>query len=260
MGNLEERLMKHHLAVQAHIPVGYEVIFTSLIGSQNYGFASENSDIDTYSIIFPNLTDYVIGTEPYSKEFDMEDGKCVVRDARLTFHSLRKSNPNSLEVFTTPYKVYNKKYEEIVKLWLREDTLKALLHANWKQMVNAIAGTAHGLHGRNMTAAKKYSHCLRLQSMLEVYLDLNRSTIFYLLPPQEIIEKARAAKFGVQDEEHSKLYTDLAKNISMSLDNFAKNFKETDGMKVYSKEANMLITNFMMELFQKYMEDYEYGN
>lgn len=255
MKDIHERLMKHHFAVQAHIPVGYEVIFTSLIGSQNYGLASEDSDIDTYSIIFPNLTDYVIGTEPYSKEFDMEDGKCVVRDARLAFHSLRKSNPNSLEVFVTPYKIYNKKYEDLLKLWLKEDHVKALTHANWKQMVDAIAGTARGLHGRNMSAGKKYAHCLRLKSMLETYLDLNRSTIFYLLPSQEVIDKARAAKFGVQDEKHIKLYNDLSDNIAASLSEFAKSFEETEGMKAYGKEANQLITNFMMELFHKYMED-----
>lgn len=253
MEELKERLMKHHLAAQAHIPVGYEVIFTSLIGSQNYGLASENSDVDTYSIIFPNLTNYVMGTEPYSKEFDMEDGKCVVRDARLAFHSLRKSNPNSLEVFVTPYRIYNPKYENLLKNWLKEDNIKAMVHANWKQMVDAIAGTARGLHGRNMTAGKKYSHCLRLKSMLETYLDLNRCTIFYLLPSQDL-DKAREAKFGVQDEEHTKLYNDLSINIAESLSNFAKNFEETPGMKAYGKEANQLITNFMMDLFYEYLE------
>lgn len=260
MENLEERLMKHHLAVQAHIPAGYEVIFTSLIGSQNYGFASENSDVDTYSIIFPNLTDYVMGTEPYSKEFDMEDGKCVVRDARLAFHSLRKSNPNSLEVFTTPYKVYTQKYDNILRNWLKEDNIKAMVHANWKQMVDAIAGTTRGLHGRNMTIGKKYSHCLRLKSMLENYLDLSHATIFYLLPSDEVIKKAREAKFNNHSKEQELKYLEEAETIANKLSDFAKNFKETPAMKEYGKEANQLITNFMMDLFYEYLEGNENEN
>ena len=48
---LEEVKKKHKLVLSR----GENVIFTALVGSQNYGLANENSDIDTYSFILPSL-------------------------------------------------------------------------------------------------------------------------------------------------------------------------------------------------------------
>ena len=45
---------RHHNAV-AH--KGYLVVMTSLVGSQNYDLDHENSDIDTFSLVYPPLQD-----------------------------------------------------------------------------------------------------------------------------------------------------------------------------------------------------------
>lgn len=164
MSGIKNRVLDHHFAVQEHIkPFGGEAIFTSLVGSQNYQLDSANSDIDTYTFIFPSFEDFISGKKLYSSEFETDDGICTIRDIRLALASLRKSNPNSLECFATKNMVYNNKYIKVLQDYLEEyNILRCMLHANYKQMMDAIAGTARFIHGRNMSAGKRYAHCLRL--------------------------------------------------------------------------------------------------
>ena len=45
---------RHHNAVANK---GYLVVMTSLVGSQNYDLDHEGSDVDTFSLVFPPLSD-----------------------------------------------------------------------------------------------------------------------------------------------------------------------------------------------------------
>ena len=80
---------------------------------------------------------------------------------------LKKTSPNSVEFFCSPYITYNFAFTSILESYLNNDfTLFYLTHNNYEHMKNAISGMCHQLHGRNMSAGKRYSHALRL---LELY-------------------------------------------------------------------------------------------
>ena len=70
---------RHHEAVAAK---GFLVIMTSLVGSQNYDLDHEHSDIDTFSLVYPPLSDLALAKEPYVGMFEVADGHCEIKDIR----------------------------------------------------------------------------------------------------------------------------------------------------------------------------------
>jgi predicted nucleotidyltransferase len=168
--NPNEAVAVHHKLVEEHYP-DYTVILTSLVGSQNYGLDTENSDIDTCSFVLPSFENFIYGKAPVSAEFDCDDGKCTVKDLRIAFNLLRKPSPNSVEWFLSDYKYFNPNYENFLyDIFNNEKAVYALTHANFKNMIDAVGGTAKGLHGRNMSSGKKVSHVIRLQHFIKKYL------------------------------------------------------------------------------------------
>lgn len=161
-----QHVNNHHCHVKRHYH-GYQVIFTALLGSQNYELANENSDYDTISLILPPFKDFISGASMVSNELALNDGKCIVKDFRHAIQLLRKTSPNSVEYFSSPYITYNFIYTTTLEAYLNNDlSLFYLTHNQYKHMKDAISGMCHQLHGRNMSAGKRYSHALRL---LELY-------------------------------------------------------------------------------------------
>ena len=233
---------------------GYQHIMTVLLGSQNYNLDSENSDIDTYSFIAPSLKDLMIGRELLSKEYEVEDGKCVVKDIRLAFNLLRKPSPNSVECFVSKYKYYEPEYKRILKYFLdNEAPLCLITHANFCNMLNAIAGTARMLHGRNMTEGKKYSHCLRLKELAQKYLDCNANPFEYLLLSPENTKAARLAKFGGSDKT-DEWYQQQCKVIANILNDKADTFILSEAQRIYEDFSLKLIDSFETALFNQYLK------
>lgn len=250
-----EKVKNHAEQVKKFIqPYSAQHIMTILVGSQNYGLDSENSDIDTYSFIAPSLLDLMTGKEPLSKEYEIENGKCVVKDIRLAFNLLRKPSPNSVECFVSKYKYYEPTYEEILKYFLENEArLRVLIHANFKNMLNAIAGTANGLHGRNMTEGKKYAHCLRLEEMMIKYLNWNISPFLYLDLSKTTHDCARAAKFGELNLTNEYMNEQIHA-ITEILTYKAQSFIPSEAQRTYEHFSLMLIDSFQTALFNKYLE------
>ena len=160
---------RHHDAVAAK---GYLVVMTSLVGSQNYDLDDEHSDIDTFSFVFPPLSDLVLAKDPYAGMFELEDGHCEIKDVRLALNLLRKASPNSVEYFTSKYKIYNPIFENILHEYLDDNSkLYGMIHCNYEHMLTAIAGMAHQLTKRNMSAGKRFAHAIRLYNMQYHFLN-----------------------------------------------------------------------------------------
>lgn len=88
----------------------------ALQGSQNYGVADENSDIDSKLLILPNMKDLVLDKAAVSHTVVLpNDEHCDVKDTRNYFHIFRKSNINFVEILFTDYWIVNPKYQD---LWL----------------------------------------------------------------------------------------------------------------------------------------------
>ncbi len=233
----------------------YQVIWTSLIGSQNYNLESENSDCDTFSVVLPNYFDFISNTNLISFETEVNDGKCVVKDFRLMMNLLRKTSPNSVEVFASKYKIFEPAYEDVEKAFFNSDTMFYLTHANYKHMLNAIAGMAHQLHGRNMTDGKRYSHALRLEDTEQRFLHdmpyLGNNLLFFLSSYN--CNVAREAKFDTTDT-NSFLYKNKIELITAHLMDVVNNFNITPEQKSIEYTANHTINRLQFEVTKIYLK------
>ena len=80
-------------------------IMTALFGSQNYGLATIKSDVDTKSIVIPELSDWSWGDiDKYNTTINMPDGShAEVKNVPDMFKQYIKGNINFLETLYTEY-------------------------------------------------------------------------------------------------------------------------------------------------------------
>lgn len=88
------------------------VLGVFLYGSQNYNLATENSDVDTVAIIVPTFSDLCLRS-PISKELNIDEEHCNVKDIREYMKMIKKQNINFIETLFTEYFWVNPKYQSI---------------------------------------------------------------------------------------------------------------------------------------------------
>ena len=244
----------HHALAKSYADElgNYTVIFTSLIGSQNYGLDNENSDCDTFSIVLPTYMDFISGKEPISKEIEVSDGKVVIKDFRLAMNNLRKSTPNSIEVFSSHYVVFEPEYKEIQDEFFTPESMAFLIRANYTSMAKSILGTVMQLHGRNMTEGKRCAHALRLYDMYVQYFDDDKGDVLGFIF-KGTRDMARAAKFFGSSEEDEQFYHDTIENIQNGLKYRADFFKPSTFQKATEYLANHSINRLQFEVMKIYL-------
>jgi len=246
-------VQRHHDAVAAK---GYLVVMTSLVGSQNYDLDDEHSDIDTFSLVFPPLGDIAIAKEPYAGCFIAEDGgHCEVKDIRLALNLLKKASPNSVEYFTSKYKIYNPKFDSILHEYLDDNAkLWHMIHCNYSHMLYAIAGMAHQLTKRNMLAGKRFSHALRLDDMYYHFMNSHNAGAVLDFRMGGNRDLALIAKRDA-DSFHDEEYNEQCEEIAGKLDLLRENFKITEEQEHTQQYGLSLIDSFQWKLFKKYLEE-----
>lgn len=239
---------QHHDFVASQ---GIHVVMTVLIGSQNYGLDDENSDIDTMSFAFPTFEMLAKNNESYHRCYIGNDGHCEVKDIRDALNLLKKTSPNSVEYFTSKYKVYNPVYEELLKEYLDDEgMLWYMIHCNYSHMMDAMAGMAHQLTKRNMPAGKQLSHAIRLEDML--------FNFFNGTDPKEILS-LQSDKQYVLAVKRDKAIENIEKfcaeteQIANKLRAYKDTFVVTEGIKQIEKSGMKRIETFQKKLFEKYL-------
>lgn len=113
-----KRLKEH---MQEVINKGYDeerILGIFLYGSQNYGFATEESDVDSRVIIFPTFEEFCLQKDWVSKTIELENGEHIdIKDIRLFRENLLKQNINFMENLFTEYCIINPRYEELFNTW-----------------------------------------------------------------------------------------------------------------------------------------------
>ena len=111
--NIYPRLHQHALHALNTYDKDWFVI--CLQGSQNYGMADEESDIDSKMLLIPSLEDIVLNKKPISHTLEMPDNQEHIdcKDVRDYFKIFRKSNINFVEILFTDYWVINHKYYDL---------------------------------------------------------------------------------------------------------------------------------------------------
>ena len=241
---------RHHDAVAAK---GYIVIFTALVGSQNYDLDNEKSDIDTFSFVYPPLGDIALAKEPYAGMFELDDGHCEVKDVRIALHLLRKTSPNSIEYFASKYKIYNPIFAPILKEYLDDNTkLWHMIHCNYNHMLYAISGMAHQLTKRNMPAGKAFAHALRLDDMYYHFMNSPNAQAVIELRMGGDRELALSAKYNT-DPKLDNDYIEECHSFAVKLDYNRENFKLTDEQAHIQQYGLALIDSLQWKLFKKYL-------
>ena len=101
MNQVEDRRAAISARVKEHydylVAAGYDVVFTALQGSQNYGLDEYSddycSDVDTKSIVLPCLDDFIRAKQPISAVEILEnDEHAEVKDIRVMFEMFKKEN------------------------------------------------------------------------------------------------------------------------------------------------------------------------
>lgn len=128
------------------VAAGYDVVFTALQGSQNYGLDEYSddycSDVDTKSIILPSLDDFIKAKQPISAvEILDNEEHAEVKDIRVMFEMFKKENISYIELLYSDYIVFNPKYEALIKpIFERRDEIAT---ADTVQFLKCIAGMAY---------------------------------------------------------------------------------------------------------------------
>ena len=208
-----DAVIKHHRFVEDKIEP-MTVVMTSLIGSQNYGLAHEYSDVDTCSFVLPTIEQLSYGFEPISKEYEVDDGKCIVKDIRVALNLLIKTNPNSIEWFCSSYVHYNEQYSDLIDSYINIKNRNKFLYASPYNMVNACKGMTYQLKNRNMPLGKKYSHALRVRDMWINYAAQNTKDILKFRE-EKTRQDAYNAKLSIDytDEELLRKYSEITQEM-----------------------------------------------
>jgi predicted nucleotidyltransferase len=118
---------------------GYEVVGVFLFGSQNYGLASEDSDIDAKAMVVPTLKNIYNNDKPANEHISLDDGSTiVVKDIRLYVNEFKKQGLSTLETLFTKYCYINPKYEDVWKIF--KENAEKICRYDPHQCVRAFVG------------------------------------------------------------------------------------------------------------------------
>ena len=243
-------VQRHHEAVEHE---GFLVVMTSLIGSQNYDLDTPISDIDTFSLVFPNIIDVASGSPPYSGLIEMKDGHANIKDIRVALGLLKKTSPNSVEYFASKYKVYHPEFEPICREYLDDNArLWHMIHCNYKHMLYAMAGMAHQLTKRNIPAGKRFAHAIRLDDMCYHFFNSHNAGAVLDLRAGGDRDLALMAKLD-KDEINDKYYNSECEQIALKLDTYKNAFEKTKRTELIEQQGIALIDSFQWKLFKQYL-------
>lgn len=221
-----------------------------LQGSQNYGIADEDSDIDSKMLLIPSLEDIVLNKKTISHTLEMPDNQEHVdcKDVRDYFKIFRKSNINFVEILFTDYWIVNHKYAD---LWLElRRRNEELARINPYAAVSCMKGMAsekyHALcheYPSRMPWIEKYgydpkqlSHLMRICHFLKQYIDGEpyKNCIYPKSKAyRNFLLKYKRNGNGLTKEQAEKLANETMEDIIKRADNFRaihenKNDEELD--------------------------------
>lgn len=169
MRDIKQALQEHYDAVAARYPER-QILGVFLYGSQNYGTATELSDVDTKAILIPTFVNLVLD-KPVSVQLNLPNNEhCEVKDIREMVDMFKKQNINFVEILFTDYFILNPFYEELWNEYFikyRDD----IAHFDRNKTIQSICGQAIHTLKQDPTDGKKVSNAYRLYYFLSNYLD-----------------------------------------------------------------------------------------
>lgn len=177
-----------HMAEMANIEASREVFGYFLYGSQNYGLADENSDIDMYCITVPSYKEVLFG---YNKNATFKTQRASNKNQITTknlidfFKELDKGNFSTLELLFTPYVIINEKY---IEEWEELRNMRfSFLQGNPNKTISSILGQAKSYlddvrekEKKNIPNGKSLANHLRLMDSADKYRNNGYANLYEL--------------------------------------------------------------------------------
>lgn len=207
-----DRVKEHYNEALAYFPED-RIVGIFLQGSQNYGLATPQSDVDTKLIVTPTFKDIAMNRKPVSTTHIRANEEHIdFKDIRFYIQTFRKQNLNFLEILYTDFAIVNPIYE---KQWNRlVESREAITHFNPYRSVQSMKGIAlekyHAMeheYPSKIEVLKKYGydpkqlhHLVRVEDYLGRYI--NGENYESCLDPgsmkQELIE-IKMGKYSLAD-------------------------------------------------------------
>ena len=207
-----DRVKEHYNEALTYFPED-RIVGIFLQGSQNYGLATPQSDVDTKLIVTPTFKDIAMNRKPVSTTHIRTNEEHIdFKDIRLYIQTFRKQNLNFLEILYTDFAIVNPIYE---KQWNRlVESREAITHFNSYRSVQSMKGIAlekyHAMeheYPSKIEVLKKYGydpkqlhHLVRVEDYLGQYI--NGESYESCLDPgpmkQELIE-IKMGKYSLAD-------------------------------------------------------------
>ena len=207
-----DRVREHYNEALTYFPED-RIVGIFLQGSQNYGLATPQSDVDTKLIVTPTFRDIAMNRKPVSTTHIRANEEHIdFKDIRLYIQTFRKQNLNFLEILYTDFAIVNPIYE---KQWNRlVESREAITHFNTYRSVQSMKGIAlekyHAMeheYPSKVEVLKKYGydpkqlhHLVRVEDYLGRYI--NGESYESCLDPgpmkQELIE-IKMGKYSLAD-------------------------------------------------------------
>lgn len=207
-----DRVKEHYNEALTYFPED-RIVGIFLQGSQNYGLATPQSDVDTKLIVTPTFKDIAMDRKPVSTTHIRANEEHIdFKDIRLYIQTFRKQNLNFLEILYTDFAIVNPIYEKQQNRLV--ESREAITHFNPYRSVQSMKGIAlekyHAMeheYPSKIEVLKKYGydpkqlhHLVRVEDYLGRYI--NGESYENCLDPgpmkQELIE-IKMGKYSLAD-------------------------------------------------------------
>ena len=235
-----EKVQQHYEVAKNFVPEN-QIVGVFLVGSQNYGLDTFNSDVDTKCIYVPSMNDILYMRHPLSAEVEVgEDGGHIsFVDIREFMRQIRKQNPNALEVLFTEYWERNCDFEQSwYKLYCWREHIA---HYHQAAAIDTARYCAHSYYTRMVRQGytqKNLVNILRLEAMIVEYLE-GEGSYTKCLKPVEGLEDLRNIKLGIKEYSPAE-GLDLAKKTLARMDAYVE--------WALNKYADKLMDDFLKEI------------
>ena len=195
---------------------GHTPIYAALYGSQNYGIATPESDVDTKVWLMPSFRDLYTAAKPYSKELHYDEAHVEAKDSRLMIGELKKQNMNFLETIFTPYYWCSRRYATEFD-YLR-DNRELIARYDVNKGAHAFMGHMYNMYNRfkRDEKPKQVAHLMRLYDCLQRYVLTDEPYEDLLFHPHSLdyLMAVRRGEVPVEElRDMAETYMGLANNL-----------------------------------------------
>ena len=235
---------------------GFEVLFISLQGSQNYNqeiYTDEyQSDLDCTAVILPSFNDIINSKEEVSTTIILDNNEHInLKDIRQIFHLYQKQNTQFLETLFSDYIIKNPKYKDYIEdlINMREDIVKINKRSLYMNIIGIAQEKHHSLEHRYPNIADKidkygYSgkqlhHQIRVNQLIK-NIDsgmLYKEALTYFEP--EIAIMLKKAKLNEYDLATARKYDLAFLSDTCSYKHLWDNDKCFDNLETVNKMMNI---------------------